>query len=259
VLPLGRDRSISLRHMAVIVEPVVSFEPGAVRYRVIDLRSSHGLTTEEGKEVGAIRCDGPCFVAAGRYAFYFFVTGDPTDFRAPAKDAWACVPPRIYEQVQPRLAMGSVQFQKVGLGPMSLGGELTTIQTLRPPTRLELGRLLGKGETPVGELMLEGEDCLQRIEVGPAALEDGILIGRSERCDTGTAIDSRRLSRVHLLILAVGGELYAFDTASSNGSFAACERWVEFRVAHLPARAVVNLAETVLVRWRQRLALGSGQ
>ncbi len=55
------------------------------------------------------------------------------------------------------------------------------------------------------------------------------------------------LSRVHLLIVEVGGTLWAIDTASHNGSFLGTR---QIRSARLEPGRPIILANDVSVEWR---------
>jgi len=48
-------------------------------------------------------------------------------------------------------------------------------------------------------------------------LERGILVGRDDRCSHG-GHEEGNLSRVHLVLLSVDDEVWAIDTASTNGT-----------------------------------------
>lgn len=68
---------------------------------------------------------------------------------------------------------------------------------------------------------------------GISALQRGVLIGRYDRCVLGwqdefSADDS--ISRVHLLLILIEGQLYAVDAASTNGVFFAKQEFMSMRV-----------------------------
>src|SRR6185436_13232851 len=83
-----------------------------------------------------------------------------------------------------------------------------------------------------------------RYQVHAADLERGLLIGRYERCAFGAEDD--RLSRVHLLLLRDGDQVWAIDTASSNGTTAGGSA---IRQIRLGARAELDLGAAVTLRW----------
>ena len=53
--------------------------------------------------------------------------------------------------------------------------------------------------------------------LGASSPRSGILLGRSRRCDAGRVLSVRTISRVHLLLIELGGIVYVVDTASYNG------------------------------------------
>ena len=62
-----------------------------------------------------------------------------------------------------------------------------------------------------------------RLDEPPSEdLERGVLIGRYERCQLAGASGS--LSRVHLVLLLDGGDVWAVDTASLNGTIVEGQR-----------------------------------
>jgi hypothetical protein len=84
------------------------------------------------------------------------------------------------------------------------------------------------------------------FEVGDDDLERGVLIGRYMRCQLGSDADC--MSRIHLFVVADGDEVWAVDTASTNGT-----RYLGNHVAAagLGERAVLTLADFVRLRWRR--------
>jgi pSer/pThr/pTyr-binding forkhead associated (FHA) protein len=74
----------------------------------------------------------------------------------------------------------------------------------------------GTAEIGWGSLRLARGRYRQRRHVSAARLDHGILIGRYDRC--GIAVnDANDVSRVHALLVKIGGDLWAIDTASTNG------------------------------------------
>jgi hypothetical protein len=99
-----------------------------------------------------------------------------------------------------------------------------------------------------GEILLASPCGRAALRLGRETARQGVLLGRYERCDGGglSLLSSPNLSRVHLLIVEVGGTLCAIDTANRNGS-----RLGEQRIRHTrlePDRRII-LAEDVCVEW----------
>ena len=238
------DQTVSLRHLAIVIEPLTDLS--SVTYRVIDLRSRQGLRTEEGKVLGGIRADGPAFLAAGNYAFFFFPTGDPTDWPESGRDAWSFIPERVYLEELPPVARGSAPRPMVPIDK-----PITLVQGTRSPTRV--GRsLLRSGERGIADLVITGSQRRRCFEVGPRALADGILIGRSERCEAASALRDPNLSRVHLLLVSINGRPYAIDTASTNGSFLATAPDIAVSLRSLEGPEIFDLAGVAQIAWKPR-------
>ena len=77
-------------------------------------------------------------------------------------------------------------------------------------------------------------------------LERGILVGRDDRCATG-GFDEGNLSRVHLVLLSVDDEVWAIDTASTNGTRE--KDGQSFRQLLLSGEKDLVLADSLSLRW----------
>src|SRR5947209_19997638 len=78
-------------------------------------------------------------------------------------------------------------------------------------------------------------------------LERGILVGRDDRCSHG-GVDEGNLSRVHLVLLSVEGEVWGIDTASTNGTRVLHGQ--PFRQLRLSGEVHLVLADTLHLRWQ---------
>lgn len=253
-LYLDGDPTVSLRHMVVLIHPFR--QPDDLRFRLLDLRTRLGFVDENGRRLEALEAEGPVFVRCGHYAVFFIPTEDlpwPDD----PLDGWQCIPERVYldeELAEPdrwerrRLrARWQVEGDRRAAGT----GRTTRIQTFRGPAMAHR-RLVLEDETPQGEIRVRSEAGTTSISIGPTAAREGILFGRYDRCDNeGLPLLSHiSISRVHLLVVEVGGELYAIDTASTNGVFADGE---EMRVEPLGRDRRLVLGEDLgVVHWRAR-------
>ncbi len=81
-------------------------------------------------------------------------------------------------------------------------------------------------------------------------LERGILVGRDDRCSHGGQ-DEGNLSRVHLVLLSVDDEVWAIDTASTNGTRAFSGP--PFRQLLLSGETQLILADALALRWAPAL------
>jgi len=222
---LDGDGSMSLRHLVVIVDPARDWGgPGGadVRYRLLDLRTSTAFADEDGRRLEAITALGPAFVRVGRYLLYCFPTG-VEDWPADASAALAAMPERIYiedRDAEPdqwarrrpsRLAEGSKIHD-----PM-LSSMRTQVTAVPGPSRAQLAH--DDGQPAMGRLELRSRLGADSVPVGELSAQRGILLGRYSRCDTAgaTSLALERISRVHVLVVAIDGDLWMIDVASTNG------------------------------------------
>jgi alpha/beta superfamily hydrolase len=94
----------------------------------------------------------------------------------------------------------------------------TLVQAFAGPSRARRS-LLGEHEPPLGALRVRSDKGVSTIIVGGRAAREGALFGRYDRCDNEglTVLSNGRISRVHMLLIEIAGELYAIDAASTNG------------------------------------------
>jgi hypothetical protein len=186
----------------------------------MDLETMSPPTDEEGRSVASLTAEGPVFVRVRDVALLALVTGDATDWPEQAEDAWDCLPERVF--VEERLAVGSLPRQlpiREPSGKKERLGRTTVVRVLEGPTHVGA---LASDETPCGRVRLESHGTRRALAVGQETLRRGILVGRYERCHTqrGMPILDERVSRVHLMLVELAGQLCAIDLGSSNGSFA---------------------------------------
>jgi hypothetical protein len=100
-----------------------------------------------------------------------------------------------------------------------------------------------------GALRIEHGPRRRQHQVSAERLDRGILIGRYDRC--GIEIDNaqRGISRVHALLVKIGGEVWAIDTASTNGLWRDGAR-IEAEV--LDDVDALTLGEAATLRWQRR-------
>ncbi len=197
--------------------------------------------------------EGPALLSAGDHALFFLQTGDATDFPPSSDDAWALMPERIY--VDERGADPDRWQRRNSRRRLARhdheGRAHTLVTEVSAPIRAE-DQLLHDGETPLGSLSVITAHTARRLDIGLTAATRGILLGRYARCDSADLIHDDSISRTHLLILRVEDKLYAFDTASTFGSY--IQRGTRarhsFDVLGLDERAEITLADRdVVLRW----------
>jgi len=243
---LPSDPELSLRHLAVILHRRGA---GPVGYRVLDLRTAASFRDEQGRRLEALEAAGPLLIRCVSYSMLLFPTGEPGEpWPDQAEDAWPRVPDRVY--VESRSADPERWLLKpppVALAhPSGVDHGSTTCVTFPGPDfpRLDLA---GAGPSR-GEIQLASRFERAALRLGREAVRQGVLIGRYERCDAAglPVLAHPALSRVHLLVIEVGGALYAIDTASRNGTRAGAER---VRCVRLEAGQRLVLAGEVSVEW----------
>lgn len=136
--------------------------------------------------------------------------------------------------------------------------EHSRVTSVRGPINAELhsqNSVIENGEPLRGVLQLSSSGHIATVDVGLKALQRGILVGRYERCvlgwqDASAASDS--LSRVHILLIMLGDQLFAVNTASTNGVF---YHGQEISQTTLGDEAKLELSDNAVLRWRGRGAL----
>lgn len=243
-LYLHAREDLSLRQLAVVLEPVASWQPGAtnIRYRMLDLRTTEAMTGEDKKRIRGLVAEGPAIVRCGGYTLFALPLGDPSDWPQSAEDAWSMLPARVYlDEIPPDIARGSLPV--IPQRPPSLGASTIT----RTPGVRDTGMPLVQGDV-AGHLELYTPTKQVTLAIGESALEDGVLIGRYDRCDAkDIAGDDTSLSRVHALLMRIEDRLLLLDTASSNGTF---ERGEQVRVVVIEADTELRLGKKTYARWR---------
>jgi len=235
----GNDR-LALRQLAVVLAPVRDWRAGTstVSFRILDLRTAHGMIDEEGRMLRGLRSEGPAMVRCGGYAVYALPLGDSTDWPVSASDAWECMPERVYHDELARVPDASVVRE--------LAAPRTQV-VMRTAGPRDTGMHLVSGGDLAGRLVVRGASGHVAIEVGYQALREGVLLGRYERCNAFGVSDETSLSRVHALLLLVDDRLLAIDVASTNGT-----RIVDrpdARVIELVGETELELGSGTYVRW----------
>ncbi|HEX5752896.1 MAG TPA: FHA domain-containing protein [Archangium sp.] len=230
---------VSLRHLVLHAQ---SDAPGtAPVIRLWDLNTSHPFLTEDGQPNAAVRAQGLLYVSVGEYALLFLPTRGPSEPSWPerAEQAWRALPSRQFidrrSPVAPRRLARSQDAEA--------RGDHTNIVRLGP-----LRLLIGEHEGPEaawGELRLESENKRERHRVSLERLEQGVLLGRYERCGILLA-GLGQISRVHLLLVQVGASLLAIDTASTNGTWRGS---TQIDTTLLEDSGSLELGDELLLQW----------
>ncbi|MFE8603679.1 FHA domain-containing protein [Archangium violaceum] len=204
---------VSLRHLVLHAQSDAPSTSPVIR--LWDLNTEQPFLTEDGQPNVAVSAQGLLYASVGEYALLFLPTRGPSEPPWPerAEQAWYALPPR---QFIDRRSPGAPRLLHARSQMAEERGDYTNIVRLGP-LRLLLGEHEGPGAA-WGELRLESEKKKERHRVSLERLEQGVLLGRYERCGILLA-ELGQISRVHLLLVQVGAHLLAIDTASTNGTW----------------------------------------
>ncbi len=218
---LNGNDELALRHLAIVLDPVKSWSKNssAVKYRVLDLRTSNGFRDEHGKPLRGLKAEGPAVLRVGGYALFVLPLGDATSWPESGNDAWDMIPPREYFDELATSPEASVRIPRSTGLERSFASARTHVsmimRTAGPRDTSDSLVLPGSG---IGSLELVGRHHRGTLSLGQSALRDGVLIGRYARCDGAGLLDDASLSRVHALLLDVEEAFLVIDTASRNGT-----------------------------------------
>ncbi len=194
------DASVALRHLAILVEPVTSWEHGTdIHYRVFDLRTTLGIQDEQGRTLRGFRADGAAIIHCGRHTLFLLPLGDRTDWPESAGDAWDMLPERVYLDERDSVPSRRVRNASLIFRTAPLHDTIDLIAA-----------------DWIANLEVEQRTRNGALAVGRAALQRGVLIGRYDRCDLPGAQDNT-LSRVHALLVEVAGRRVIADLSSLYG------------------------------------------
>jgi hypothetical protein len=230
-IPLTGDDTLSGRHLAVILHPIGDER---LSFRLIDLRTTGGMRDERCRRVEHLVSDGPAFVQVGRYCVLVVPLCDPRlGWPDDPLEGWRQLPDRVFQTVEggkrrsERVTSAFEQpvddRERVDDGPADPNATLVqTIPGLRFAGAIHRVRPVegaGSTEPLVGELVIASRSgATASVPVDAATARSGLILGRDERCDNaGWSLDDPRISRVHLVVIEIGGVMYAVDTASTNG------------------------------------------
>jgi hypothetical protein len=246
---LDRHASLALRHLAVVLDPVQSWERAntAVRYRVLDLRTEGGFSDEHGKAMRGLRAEGPAILRCASHAIFVLPLGDPSDWPQRPADAWEMLPERVYfdeMQCRPEGSLTSMPVDHL------VGGSVTRrsmIFRTHGPRDSSAGLVQRVGDT-AGMLDIIGETRTGVLTIGNDALRDGILLGRYARCDGAAMLEDPLLSRVHALLVGIDDAVIIVDTASVNGTCLPGQP--PARVIAVTGDTEIYLGKRTRIRWR---------
>ncbi len=214
---IPEDPFVALRHVLV---RSIALPAGGVALRMLDLHTGMGFVLPDGSCRTSILAEGPIAVAIGEYALVALPTeskGDelPGEMPAPVVD----MPSAVRDQLH-ALAVAMSPY-RVNARPVNRTSRITLMPCpvmVGEPLPPNLDRLASGGRHA---LTLARGARSATVMVTEEDLARGIVIGRSEKCHSETLrrITDENTSRVHLLVLREGPIVYAYDLASTQGTF----------------------------------------
>lgn len=225
---LPEDPFVALRHVLV---RSIALPAGGVALRVLDLHTGAGFVLPDGSRRTSIFAEGPIAIALGEYALVALPTESkddelPGEMPAPVVDT----PPAVHEQLQ--VLAQAMSPYRVNARPLNRTSRITLMPSpvmVGEPLPPSLSRLAHGGQYA---LTLARAGRSATVEISEQDLARGVVIGRSEKCHSEMLrrITNENTSRVHVLVLREGPIVYAYDLASTQGTY---------DVNGMPARRVV--------------------
>ncbi|HEX5751832.1 MAG TPA: FHA domain-containing protein [Archangium sp.] len=240
-LRLGCD-SLSLRHLVAHAGPAAPGTPPLLW--LWELHTGRPFMTEDGRFNAAVRTQGPLYAAVGPYALLFLPLQGHGEAPWPARaeEAWRALPARRFLDQRSAGAAAPPRTGRRRLDGRPYQTEISplgALLTLSEP---------GEPESPWAELRLEWEGRVERHFLSREHLGQGVLLGRYERCGIRLSQGLGALSRVHLLLVRLGEEVLAIDTASTNGTWRGPTR---IETTRLHEQDSLVLGRTLRLDWRR--------
>ncbi|MDB4946252.1 MAG: uncharacterized protein JWP97_5786 [Labilithrix sp.] len=214
---LADDPFVALRHVLL---RSVALPSGGVALRVFDLHTGLGFLLPDGSRHRSIFAEGPVAIAVGEYALVALPTGGaahelPASMPAPVMT----MPGAVREQLEALAA--AMSPYRVGASRDLRHSHITTMPSpimVGEPLPPTLGRLAAGGAYAI--TLLRG-DRQATVSLAAEDLARGVLIGRSEKCHSEALrrVAHENTSRTHVLVLREGSTVWAYDVASTHGTW----------------------------------------
>lgn len=215
---LADDPFVALRHLLV---RSIALPAGGLALRALDLHSGLGFVLPDGTRRTSIFAEGPIAVAIGEYALVALPTesrGDelPAEMPAPI----VTTPPEVRDELE--VLAAAMSPYRANARPVNRTSRITLLSSpvmVGEPIEPSVSRLASGGRYAI-TLSHVGRSAT--VAVSEEDLARGVIIGRSEKCHTEVLrrITDENTSRAHLLVLREGPVVYAYDLASTQGTFA---------------------------------------
>ena len=234
-----KAESAPLRHLVALA----TRDPanGQATVRLWDLNTQQPFLLEDGRVASAVVAHGLLYASVGDMVLLFVPLQRPGGQPWPrtAEEAWLAMPKREIVDVQ------AVEPERPARLVEDDGRSWhSQVRMVRPLLLLEDQE---RPEEAWGELRLRTKSASTPCLLSASRLSRGVLLGRYKRCQF--ALDDENISRVHLLLVRIGGEVWALDTASTNGLTLDGE---EVHAVRLRDGDVLTLTSGVELQWRRR-------
>lgn len=216
------DMIVALRHL-LVRSIATSASATGVALRILDLHTDQGFVLPDGTTQTSVLAEGPVAVAIGRFAIVALPSEThedalPNDLPA----AQVHTPPAMRDQIaaldQALLGVGGPYRMNARPNRHSHITLMPRLVMIGEPIPPRVGRLATGGTWGI---TLERGGRTATLTVSDADLTGGVLIGRSEKCisEALRRITDNSTSRVHVLVLREGEQIFAYDLASTHGTF----------------------------------------
>lgn len=248
-----RDKTLSLRHLVLHAWSETSGTMPLVR--LWDLNTGHPFITEDGQPNVAVIAEGALYASLGEYALLFIPTLGPagTPWPARAEEAWKALPPREFIDRRRADSVRLSRSRRVRPDGRDYVTDIFRVRQEHDTSSISrVGPLLMLGEeVPLqdawGVLLLEQGSKVTRHHLSLEHLDQGVLLGRYDRCGLHLA-HADGISRVHLLLVRSGDEVLVIDTASTNGTW---RGKTEIHTEALRDPDTLRLSNDVRIQWRR--------
>lgn len=249
-LVLPDDPFVALRHVLV---RSVALPSGGVALRILDLHTQQGFTLADGSRQTSIFAEGPVAIGLGEYAVVALPPEDPRDPLPEELPVAQIETPAALREQLAALEKAMSPYRANARPPnrtsrITLMPRLVMVGEPLPPN---VARLTSGGRYSL--TLVRGERQAS-VALTEEDLQRGVLVGRSEKCHSE---DLRRItdinvSRAHVLVLREGPVVYAYDLASTQGTYSAHGAAVRRAVLPDSGAALVlgRGAEAVRLFWR---------
>ncbi|MBI5543742.1 MAG: FHA domain-containing protein, partial [Deltaproteobacteria bacterium] len=151
-----------------------------------------------------------------------------------------------FESLAPRASSTRVEPPRPRFRASAPRDDVSSIITRLGPIQVGADEVLQAGEVPAGRLTLHSPEGHERLAVGFAALDRGVVLGRSTRCAGHEALSEDGISRVHAILLRRDGTIFLADAGSKNGTW---QGETELRCTRLVPKTEYRLGLNATLKW----------